>query len=81
MKHRFFRPLAAVMLVVGLSGFTALETLFAPSADLWPKWEAHDPESTQTVDHAPWGKFLKTYVKPGGDDANHIAYGLSLIHI
>ena len=75
MKHRFFRPLAAVMLVVGLSGFTALETLFAPSADLWPKWEAHDPESTQTVDHAAWGKFLKTYVKPGGDGANRVAYG------
>ena len=75
MKHRFFRPLAAVMLVVGLSGFTALESLFAPSADLWPKWEAHDPASTQTVDHAPWGKFLKTYVKPGGDGANRVAYG------
>ena len=75
MKHRFFRPFAAVMLVVGLSGFTALESLFAPSADLWPKWEAHDPASTQTVDHAPWGKFLKTYVKPGGDGANRVAYG------
>ena len=75
MKHRFFRPLAAVTLVVGLSGFTALESLFAPSADLWPKWEAHDPASTQTVDHAPWGKFLKTYVKPGGDSANRVAYG------
>ena len=75
MKHRFFRPLAAVMLVVGLSGFTALESLFTPSADLWPKWEAHDLASTQTVDHAPWGKFLKTYVKPGGDGANRVAYG------
>ena len=75
MKHRFFRPLAAVMLVVGLSGFTALESLFAPSANLWPKWEAHAPASTQTVDHAPWGKFLKTYVKPGGDGANRVAYG------
>ena len=75
MKHRFFRPLAAVMLVIGLSGFTALESLFAPSANLWPKWEAHDPASTQTVDHAPWGKFLKTYVKPGRDGANRVAYG------
>ena len=75
MKHRFFRPLAAVILVVGLSGFTALESMFAPSADLWPKWEAHDPESTQTVDHTPWGKFLKTYVKPGSDGTNRVAYG------
>jgi len=75
MKHRFFRPFAAIMLVVGLSGFTALESLFAPSANLWPKWEAHDPASTQTVDHAPWGKFLKTYVKPGRDGANRVAYG------
>ncbi len=75
MKHRFFRSLTAVMLVVGLSGFTALESLFAPNADLWPKWEAHDPKSTQSVDHAPWGKFLKNYVKPDRDGANRVAYG------
>ena len=67
MRHRFFRLLAAVILAVGLSGFMALESFFAPSADLWPKWEAHDPSSTQTVDHAAWGKFLKTYVKPVSD--------------
>ena len=75
MKQIFLRPLAAVGLVVGLSGFTALESLFAPRVDLWPKWEAHDPTSTRTVDHAPWGRFLKTYVKPGSDGSNRVAYG------
>ena len=75
MKHRFLRPLVAVTVAVGLSGFTVLEPLLAPRADLWPKWEAHDPTSTQTVDHAAWGKFLKTYVKPGSDGVNRVAYG------
>ena len=75
MKHRFLRPLVAVTVAVGLSGFTVLESLLAPRADLWPKWEAHDPTSTQTVDHAAWGKFLKTYVKPGSDGVNRVAYG------
>ena len=67
MKHRFLRPLVAVTVAVGLSGFTVLETLFSPRADLWPKWEAHDPTSTQTIDHRAWGNFLKTYVKRSGD--------------
>ncbi len=75
MQRRFFRPLAAVMLVVGLSGFTVLESLLVPRANLWSKWEAHDPGSKQTVEHAPWDKFLKTYVKPGIDGVNRVAYG------
>lgn len=34
----------------------------APKADLWPRWERHDPRSTVTVDHAAWDEFLGKYL-------------------
>lgn len=34
----------------------------APQAELWPRWEAHDPASTRTVDHSAWGSFLDSYL-------------------
>ena len=74
MKHSFLSALVAITLTVSLSGFMALESLLAPRADLWARWESHDPTSTQTVDHAAWGEFLKTYVKFNSDGVNRIAY-------
>ena len=74
MKHKFLSSLIAVTLTVSLSGFMAFESLLAPRADLWARWESHDPTSTLTVDHAAWGEFLKTYVKSNSDGVNRIAY-------
>jgi hypothetical protein len=34
----------------------------APKADLWPRWERHDPRSTVTADHAAWDEFLGKYL-------------------
>jgi hypothetical protein len=53
----------------------AFESLFAPKADLWPRWATHDPASTATVDHAPWDRFLKRYVTRDPQGLNRIAYG------
>jgi hypothetical protein len=48
------------MLVVLLLMSTA--AIAGPQAELWPRWEAHDASSTQTVDHSQWGDFLDTYL-------------------
>jgi hypothetical protein len=37
----------------------------APKPDLWPRWQANDPASTQRVDHAAWGAFLGKYLLTG----------------
>jgi len=34
----------------------------APKADLWERWEAHDPESSITVDHRTWDALLSKYL-------------------
>jgi len=36
--------------------------LSAPKADLWERWEAHDPASTLTVDHRTWDALLGKYL-------------------
>jgi len=73
------RPIATIiagfLLVVSLSGFTLIESFFAPNADLWEKWQADDPSSTVKVDHAVWDKFLKTYVSTDPAGLNRVAYG------
>ena len=54
----------AVLLVLPASG-----ALAAPTADLWPRWEAHDPASSRRVDHTAWDRFLQAYldtVHPSG---------------
>lgn len=33
-----------------------------PEPDLWDRWTAHDPSSTQVVDHSAWGTFLDRYL-------------------
>ena len=34
----------------------------APKAELWARWQKHDPANRQKIDHGPWNRFLKHYV-------------------
>jgi hypothetical protein len=56
MKRVVFMSFSVVLLTVGV--FVSA----APQAELWPRWEAHNSSSTDTVDHALWGAFLETYL-------------------
>mgnify|MGYP003969798181 CR=1 FL=1 len=44
----------------------------APSANLWDKWEAHNPDSSITMDHGGFAQFLTTYVVPSADDGPNL---------
>jgi hypothetical protein len=56
MKFRIL-ALSAILLLAA-----NIQALAAPRADLWPRWDKHDPGSTVTVDHSAWDRFLKTYL-------------------
>ena len=64
------RLLLALVFVPSLAG----AALAAPQAELWARWTAHDPASKITVDHSTWDRFLGTYVVPGIDGVNRVAY-------
>lgn len=57
------------------AALAALGSLFAPKADLWPRWVKHDPASTVGVDHAAWDRILTRYVNRDVQGLNRVAYG------
>jgi len=48
-----------LLILGGSMGATAFA---APKAELWPRWEANDPQSNLRVDHSAWAKFLDNYL-------------------
>ena len=77
------RPLTPFLAILAFGiAFTAgtaragsFEALFAPSAELWERWEAHDAGSTVGLDHGAWAAFLQRHVQPGTDGVSRIDYG------
>lgn len=38
-------------------------TVFAaPKAELWPHWQANNPQNSVNIDHSAWAQFLKKYL-------------------
>lgn len=63
-----------LLLVLPLGGFTSAERLFAPSAELWPRWQQHDPDSARTIGFADWDALLRRVVAMGADGVNRVDY-------
>lgn len=51
-----------------------LEALFAPAARLWPRWQAHDANSSATVDHTTWAGFLRRHTARRSDGVMGLRY-------
>jgi hypothetical protein len=69
--------LALLLVVAGRVAAAAgsFEVLFAPKADLWHRWTAHDETSIARVEHSEWDRLLQTYRVPGADGVARFAYG------
>jgi hypothetical protein len=72
--RRFVRLAAIAAIALPLAGLSSIEALFAPSADLWPRWQAHDRASTSMIDHGRWTRFLQTYVSADADGVHRVDY-------
>jgi hypothetical protein len=47
----------------------------APKAELWARWQKHDPASARKIDHGVWDRFLKQYVvAPHPSGINRVRY-------
>ena len=70
----FAKAALAAGLVLGLGGFRSFEANFAPSSDLWERWQAHDAASTATIDVSIWDRLLKTYLQPAASGVDTFDY-------
>jgi hypothetical protein len=62
--HTTINPVVFWLLVTVLTGnmLWPLPAAGAPSADLWPRWQAHSQENIQVIDHLQWDLLLKKYL-------------------
>jgi hypothetical protein len=67
--------IALLLMVAGNVAASTLERLFAPKAELWSRWTAHQADDSRVIDHQPWDRFLQRYVESGADGVNRVAYG------
>jgi len=68
------RLLPCLLLVLSLAAFTSAERLFAPSAELWPRWQQHDPANGTVLDFDLWDALLGRVVVAGADGINRVDY-------
>jgi hypothetical protein len=58
-----------------LSALGGVDQAFAPKAEPWPRWQAHDAASARIIEHAVWQNFLDRYVADDGTGLTRVAYG------
>jgi hypothetical protein len=46
----------------------------APTAEAWPRWRAHDPNSTRDIDHGAWDALLAKYRRDAPDGIARFDY-------
>ncbi len=71
--RNFLKLAPAIALACCIMGNQALA---APAAELWPRWQKHDPAGTRAIDHSAWGAFLKRHLVTGHPSGvNRVRYG------
>jgi hypothetical protein len=59
---------------VMLCGFGSVERFFAPNAKIWPRWEKHQPNSRDHIDHSNWDQLLSRHVRENDRGVNLVDY-------
>jgi Protein of unknown function, DUF547 len=59
------RRTTALLLILSLTGFGGIDSLFAPGKSLWQRWTANDSASMAHIDHGGWTGFLQKYLVAG----------------
>jgi hypothetical protein len=69
-KNIVFRTLGFILILLLPAAAHA-----APKAELWARWQKHDPASRQRIDHGAWDKFLNQFVvAPHPSGINRVRY-------
>jgi len=74
-KWRLALGLLTLCMLLPAAGHASfLERLFAPRAELWEYWQAHEPADDRKIDHAAWDDFLQKYTTMGEDGVIRVPY-------
>lgn len=68
------KALSLVAILPFLPGFGSFERLFAPDAELWQRWIAHDATSQARIDHTTWDRLLSAHVVRDTSGINLVDY-------
>ncbi len=71
---RLMKSIFLLVTLAFLPGFGTIERLFAPSANLWPRWERNDPNSRESIVHTPWDNLLSRHVRTSDQGVNLVDY-------
>ncbi|MEM1162321.1 MAG: DUF547 domain-containing protein [Pseudomonadota bacterium] len=71
---RLLTKISAFLVAIMLLPAIGSGSLFAPSAELWDRWSAHDAGNRATIDHADWSALLAKHVKQGSDGVARVSY-------
>ena len=63
------------VVVFSSAGFLSFNDGFAPDAELWPEWQAHDPASEADIEYDSWERILSRYVQTDDAGVARFAYG------
>ena len=52
------------LIILSLVAFVLYKTsgIAAPKSELWPRWQTHNAENREVIDHSAWGIILKKYL-------------------
>ena len=71
---RLMKSIFLLVTLAFLPGFGSIERLFAPSANLWPRWEKNAPNSRESINHSLWDNLLSRHVRKSNRGVNLVDY-------
>lgn len=70
--RRWRQPATTVLALILLGWFSLAQA--APSARLWERWNAFNPDSNATIDHQIWNSWLGRFLSASPGGVNLVAY-------
>lgn len=74
MRARLLLPAACVASAAAPAILAPGSAAAAPASELWPRWQAHDPAASTTVDHSAYADLLERYLTRHPDGVNRVRY-------
>ena len=64
--------LAMLAIWAGIAEYSLAQP--APKAQLWARWQKHDPANAQKIDHSAWDRLVKQFVVTHASGINRVRY-------